>query len=73
LKKRSGSAAVLGAEKGVHRDIKVENHCSTFISIMFWVSVVQLLLITYGVFYKNVTTCGPLLIKWCIKQQIHNI
>jgi len=37
-----------------------------------YISVVQLLL-TYGRFYKNVTIRGPLLIKGCIEQQIHNI
>jgi len=40
--------------------------------IFGWNSVVQLLL-TYGPFYKNVTTCGPLPTKWCVKQQIRNI
>jgi len=35
-------------------------------------SVVQLLL-NYGTIYKNVTTRGPLPIKWCIKQQIRKI
>jgi len=31
------------------------------------ISVVQLFM-TYGPFYKNVTTRGPLPMKWCIKQ-----
>jgi len=35
-------------------------------------SVVQLLL-THEAFYKNVTTRGSLLIKWCVTQQIHNV
>jgi len=35
-------------------------------------TVVQLLL-TYVSFYKNVTICGPLLTKWCVKQQIYKM
>jgi len=31
------------------------------------------LLLTYGPFYKHVTTRGPLPITWCVKQQIHNV
>jgi len=38
----------------------------------YYNSVVQRLL-TYGPFYKNVTNCGPLPIKWCRKQHIQKI
>jgi len=29
------------------------------------------LLLTFGTFYKNVTTWGPLPMKWCMKQHVH--
>ena len=39
---------------------------------LLYISVAQLLF-TFGPFFKNVTTCGPLRTKWCIKQQIYKI
>ena len=39
---------------------------------MIQASVVQLGL-TGGPFYKNVDTCGALLTKWCVKQQIQDL
>jgi len=52
--------------------LKILNIKKNCLSLIFYSSVIQLLL-TYGPFYKNLTTRGPLSIKWCMKQQIHNI
>jgi len=51
--------------------------CSAADSLLIhYPSVVQLLLtyeLLFWSFYENVTTRGPLRIKWCFKQQIHKI
>jgi len=56
-----------------HFTIIPKNHWepSSYSCLFLYASVVQLLL-TYGPFYKNVTTRGPLPTKWW-KTQIHKI
>jgi len=71
--KRSQSESIAMQPQVWNIYCKCETECVTNVSEWIASSSVVQLLFTCGPFYKNVTTCEPFPMKWCIKQQVHNI